>query len=283
MAEFTRISKFMPPSQFDILWDDLRLVPVPVRALVEQQAIADFLDTETARIDALITKKRRMMSLLRVKLNGERSKTLWPEGGDRTPLMYLTPPDRQIMYGIVLPGPDVDDGVPIVKGGDVTAGLARRLCRTTRDIESGYARSRLKRDDVVFAIRGGVGDVAIVPPELSGANLTQDVARVAPAHGVDPRWLLHVLKSPEVQEEAQIRVTGATIRGLNIWELKRLSVPRRELSQQQTEAAWLDGVEAHIDAAIFALERQVALLHEHRQAWITAAVTGELELPGMAA
>src|SRR5690606_24552908 len=33
LAEFTRISKFMPPSQFDILWDDLRLVPIPVLPL----------------------------------------------------------------------------------------------------------------------------------------------------------------------------------------------------------------------------------------------------------
>ena len=32
--------------------------------LGEQRAIADYLDTETARIDALITKKRRLITLL---------------------------------------------------------------------------------------------------------------------------------------------------------------------------------------------------------------------------
>ena len=30
LAEFTRLSKFMPPSQFDILWDDLRRVPISI-------------------------------------------------------------------------------------------------------------------------------------------------------------------------------------------------------------------------------------------------------------
>ena len=35
----------------------LRDLPVPVRELVRQRAIAEYLDTETTRIDYLITKK----------------------------------------------------------------------------------------------------------------------------------------------------------------------------------------------------------------------------------
>ena len=44
--------------------DDL-LCPSPT---AEQRAIADYLDTETARIDALIAKKRRMIALLWTRL-----------------------------------------------------------------------------------------------------------------------------------------------------------------------------------------------------------------------
>ena len=43
-------------------------------------------------------------------------------------LWHLTPSDRRIMYGIVLPGPNVEDGVPIVKGGHVSG----RCCRSFR-------------------------------------------------------------------------------------------------------------------------------------------------------
>ncbi len=48
-------------------------------------------------------------------------------------LWHVTPSDRQIMYGIVLPGPNVDDGVPIERGGDVSPDCLRvdRLSRTT--------------------------------------------------------------------------------------------------------------------------------------------------------
>ncbi len=42
----------------------LRDLSVPVVSLSKQRAIADFLETETARIDALITKKRRLANVL---------------------------------------------------------------------------------------------------------------------------------------------------------------------------------------------------------------------------
>jgi type I restriction enzyme M protein len=46
--------------------------------------------------------------------------------------------------------------------------------RTTFEIASGYVRSRLRTGDLVYAIRGSIGEVAIVPSEVEGANLTQE-------------------------------------------------------------------------------------------------------------
>ncbi len=45
LAELTRLSKFMPPSQFDIAWEDLRTLPVLIPPSPQQRAIADYLDT----------------------------------------------------------------------------------------------------------------------------------------------------------------------------------------------------------------------------------------------
>ena len=45
--------------------DDFRQLRLPIPPIGMQRAIADFLDGETARIDALIEKKRRMVELLR--------------------------------------------------------------------------------------------------------------------------------------------------------------------------------------------------------------------------
>lgn len=48
-------------------------MPVACPSLAGQRAIADYLDTQTARIDALINKKRRMIDLI----GGPRSDELF--------------------------------------------------------------------------------------------------------------------------------------------------------------------------------------------------------------
>ena len=244
----------------------------------EQRVIADYLDIETGRIDALISKKRRMIELLEERLATRTDALIWQSEGQLTPLMRLVPPSRKIMYGIVLPGPDVDNGVLLVKGGDVKPGRLQpsRLSRTTRTIDASYARSRLRPDDLIFAIRGGVGDVEIVPPELAGANITQDVARISPNAGVSMNWLLYALRSPSTQRAVEKRITGATIRGINIWDLERVRIPVPDVVSQQESAAELKDLDRRYSAAVAALARQIDLLAERRQALVTAAVTGEL-------
>jgi hypothetical protein len=111
---------------------------------------------------------------------------------------------------------------PIIKGGDVSTERLRsdRLNLTTFEIESGYGRSRI-RGDLVYSIRGSIGEVAIVPDELEGANLTQDAARIAYTPATYGRWLLHVLKSAVVFAQVEAGALGATISGVNIRDLKR--------------------------------------------------------------
>ena len=48
-------------------WDFIGNMPVPVPPLPQQQAIADYLDRETARLDALVAEKERLLDLLAEK------------------------------------------------------------------------------------------------------------------------------------------------------------------------------------------------------------------------
>jgi type I restriction enzyme, S subunit len=260
-------------------------VVCPDFSLRTQSAIADFLDAETSRIDALMGKKRRMIGLIRERARTVEDAVLWSNVDREIPLMHSVQLQRPVMYGIVLPGPDVGgDGIPIVKGGDVAAGLfLDRLARTTAEIERPYARARLRPGDLLFAIRGGVGDAAIVPLELDGANITQDVARVAPAAGVTSEWLLHVLRSRTFQRRAGELVRGATITGLNIRDLERIRIPWADEARQDADLQVLRPLAAVSEGLAHRLKHQIDLLHEHRQALITAAVTGQLDVAKAAA
>lgn len=63
LAEIGRISKSMPPAQFDLPWEQFRAVPIPLPQLSVQRRIADYLDTETARINKLIEAKLEILRL----------------------------------------------------------------------------------------------------------------------------------------------------------------------------------------------------------------------------
>jgi type I restriction enzyme S subunit len=116
-------------------------------------------------------------------------------------LEEVTDPVRTISYGILKPGPDIGDGVPYVQVVDIRGGriAVNDLRRTSYDIAEQYARTRLVPGDVLIAIRGTYGRVAIVPSELDGANISRDSARLAFMSGVDPKFAALYLQSSEAQ------------------------------------------------------------------------------------
>ena len=279
-------------------WIDGASFPVP--PVAEQRAIASFLDRETAKIDGLVAKKERLIGLVQEKRTALITRAVtqgldpnvpmrdsgveWlgeiPAHWDMKCLWHLTPSRQRIMYGIVLPGPNVDEGVPIVKGGDVAAARLKldALSKTTFEIEAGYVRSRLKGGDLVYAIRGSIGEVEMVPDELEGANLTQDAARISYTEATHGRWLLFALRSGAVFAQLESGALGATIKGINIRDLKRALIPVPPKSEQTKIAAFLDGESSMFDELTAKVQDAIDRLREFRTALISAAVTGKIDV-----
>lgn len=283
LAELTRVSKFMPPSQFDIVWDDLRMVPVLLPPLGEQRAIADYLDTETARIDALIAKKRDLLATSRER---RRASLLHDIAEMRT----LSVPLKRVARLIDCKhrtAEYVEDGYPVVSPGDVEAGpLDLSRCHRFvshddwRDLADGDRRPR--RGDIIYSRNASVGLAGLVTTD-DDFCMGQDVCIVRPnrADG-DGRFLSFVLNTSGLDQIEAIKV-GSTFFRINVAQIAELQVPGLpEREQDACVSRW--ELESRRTATIERrLAKQVALLVEHRQALITAAVTGELEVPGAAA
>ena len=278
IAMYGARSKGIRPNQWDLPYDEFKTVPVLLPPLDVQRRIADFLDDQVTRIDQAIGLRERQVELLSSEEKSLLDKILAASDEERL-LAQLADSQRRIQYGIVLPGPDFPGGVPIVKGGDVAAGRMspEELNRTDPAIESGYPRSRLIAGDIVIAIRGSVGEVAVVPETLEGANITQDAARIAP-HGCDPTWLRWVLATPTVQGRIRREITGATVTGINIGALRRIRIPFVPLDEQIQRgraATELAGRSQRLQALA---TRSKHLLLERKRSLITAAVTGEFDV-----
>jgi len=299
-ARIKAVSTGVVESRLRLYTDDLCRLEALLPPLAEQAAIVRFLDHADRRIRRYIRAKQKLIKLLeeqkqaiihravtrgldpnvRLKPSGVEWLGDVPEHWEVKKLHQVTDPKRQIMYGIVLPGPNVDEGVFIVKGGNCEPGRLRKelLSKTTREIESAYGRSRLRCHDIVFAIRGGVGAAELVPLEFEGANLTQDAARIAAGRGIEPRWLGYAVRAPIFQEHIKSRVVGATVRGINIRDLKRVEIVVAPLEEQLAIVRFLDNATLSLNQAIDRSECEVSLLDEYRTRLIADLVTGKLDV-----
>ena len=269
--------------------------------LEEQRKYIQYIRDREAQINRLYDKKEKIVELLETKRIAEITrlvtsgtsdqdqelKDVESKWFDRIPvdwelqrLNYLKDPSTTICYGIVLPGPNQEEGVPIIKGGDChpEALDPDTLSKTTPEIASDYDRSNLDPGDLVYEIRGSVGRVVKVPPELDGANLTQDTARISPREDVDSDWLKYALKSEPFRQQMDLHTHGATIQGVNLEDLRNgvLPVPPYEEQKQISQVA--TQIDDRIQELTEKINQEKQLLSEKKKALITKAATGQIDL-----
>ena len=164
-----------------------------------------------------------------------------------TSLEALTDATRVICYGILMPKEHISTGVPYVRVKDMQGWTINvsGLRRTAPEIAKRYARSSLMCGDLLLAIRGSFGRVAIIPAELEGANITQDSARIAPHPELDRRYLLYYLGGSVANRYYRQVARGVAVKGVNIGDLRTMPVPVPPVSEQ---VAIADEIERKFDA-----------------------------------
>jgi type I restriction enzyme S subunit len=224
---------------------DIKNFQIPLPPLSEQKRIAKILDAT----DALRAKRRESIAQLdaliqSVFLDMFGDPVTNPMGWEVIPLESLIEEDRPITYGILKPGPDIEDGIPYVRVVDIQNEqvLTNQLRRTTEEIANQYKRSRLKTGDLLMSIRGHVGRVAITPFDACGANITQDTARLALA-GAEATYVMQCISTQGMQHYMARRTKGAAVRGINLGEVKKLPIPSPPIDLQHRYAAIVGSAE----------------------------------------
>jgi type I restriction enzyme S subunit len=273
--------------------------------LPEQAAIVRFLDHADRRIRRYIRAKQKLIKLLEeqkqaiihravtrgldpnVRLNPSGVEWLGdvPQHWEVKLLHHVLDPEIALAYGILLPGPRLDEGVPYLGAGDVRPDRLRldALPRTTRDIAAAYPRTRMRAGELVYAIRGSFGNVEVIPRELEGVNLSRDAARLAPRKHINAFWLAFVLRSRFCQEQFKLKEIGATITGVNIRDLKRVVLPVPPRDEQSMIVRFLEEETRVTDEVMDRAAREISLLREYRTRLIADVVTGKLDVRETAA
>lgn len=155
-------------------------------------------------------------------------------GVSTTPLAKVADARAPIVYGIVQPGSECPGGVPFVQSRDVGGAIdVNALQRTSPEIARQYRRSKIATGDILFSLRGNIGQSSITPTELEGANIARGVARIRVGAKSDPEFVRYVLQGPELQRIIARNANGSTFRELSIEEIRKLPIPDVSLLEQR--------------------------------------------------
>lgn len=258
-------------------YPELTDLPIPMPDLPAQTRIADYLDRETAEIDAMIAKMdelkqslelRRRSSIDRVFATIESTAPLWSLTDGIIDCPHTTP--------------DIDDAgeaeavrTASVRSGKYLAGKGLRVSLKTAAVRNGDFPPR--QGDIFFTREAPAGEAAIVPAGQFCLGQRMVLLRVEPGT-TDCRFLLYALYTSAVQKEFLLSAGGSTVVNLKLGTIRSTQIPKTSLNEQKRIADRLDAVTGHIDAMLAKVAELKFLLSERRSALITDVVTGRKEI-----
>ena len=262
----------------------------------EQRAIAGFLDRETAKIDALVAKKERLIELLNEKRNALitravtkgidhsiRMKDSGVEWMGKIPTHWDVKRINQISK--ILRGkfthrprndPSLYDGPwPFIQTGDVTRALKEiKGYRQTLN-ERGFRASKMfPAGTLVMTIAANIGDVAVLN---FAACFPDSIVGFVPRHGIERDYLFSLFSAikPELLRDAPVNTQG----NLNIERIGSSSpIPIPPKEEQRAIATYLDRETRKIEDLVAKVQEAIDRLKELRTALISAAVIGKIDV-----
>lgn len=267
--------------------------------LPEQHAIAEFLDRETAKIDALVEEQRRLIALLAEKRQAVISHAVtrglnpdaplkpsgidWlgdiPEGWEVVPLKFVTSHVVDCLH--TTPHYDGEVQYPAVRTADIVRG--RLLMDDVRLVSEEVYVERIQRlkpekDDILYSREGErLGLAALVPPGVD-LCLGQRMMMFRCKSQHCSEFVMWALNSEPIYQQVMERNVGATSPHANIGDVVNFRVVLPDFEEQQRTASWVTSTADEIDALTAAATSAITLLQERRAALISAAVTGKIDV-----
>jgi len=148
-----------------------------------------------------------------------------------------------------------DKGVPVIRGGNLSADISNRLSETglvfisTRKAEE-FKRSEVKNGDLVFTCWGTINQVGLIDGKGSypAYIISNKQMKLTPhSNKADSFFLYYFFSSPQMQEQILSNNIGSSVPGFNLGQLKTIELMLPPLPEQKVIASVLSSLDDKID------------------------------------
>ena len=290
----TRSHQRAKPSDITKMWHGVPPLP-------EQRAIAEFLDRETGKIDALVAKKERLIELLQEKrtalITHAVTKGLDPTAPTKPsgiPWLGNIPAHWEVkklghlgslQNGLNIGGEAFGSGDPFVSYSDVYGNSTvpnqpAGLVKSTAEDQRKYG---LRCGDVLFTRTSEtVDDIGVASTclqEIPRVTFAGFLIRFRPSStDLNPNYSSFLFRNQGVQDFFSGSMNLVTRASLSQGLLKTLPIGVPPIHEQVRIAEYLEKTDAAFDRLTDNLVRLGDTLAEQRTALISAAVTGKIDV-----
>ncbi|WP_293887924.1 MULTISPECIES: restriction endonuclease subunit S [unclassified Sphingobacterium] len=263
----------------------------------EQTAIASYLDSKTAEIDALITDKNHLLQLyeeekaavinqavtkgISPKVKMKDSGIEWlgeiPEHWEAVNLKWVSK-----IYSGGTPSKNNEDywqngTIPWLNSGTVNQFYISEPSEfITEEALKNSSAKWIPEDSLVIALAGQGKTKGMAAQVMFKATCNQSMGVIVPNDLIENRFLLYYL----VRNYQNIRNLGGGDKrdGINLEMVGGISIPLLPIKEQQAIVRHIESEYALIDAKIVKTQKLMELLTEYRTALISEVVTGKIKV-----
>ncbi|MDA0181717.1 hypothetical protein OJ997_15530 [Solirubrobacter phytolaccae] len=277
--EYERRGKWMPPTQFNIAWSQFKRIGVVLPPLRQQVDIASFLDRESGRVADLreVASKLATRALEPALAAAEREFEDYPRG--RIGYRFSVQLGKKLYEDRVVH----DTALPYLRNANVHWDRLKLDDLKVMNFDT-YERHMysLRPGDLLVCEGGEPGRCAVWNGEVANCHYQMALNRVRPFGHDSTRYLLWALRVLSGRQAFAVDGPGRYTH-LTAAMLRAVRVPMPDAETQHERARAIDALSKRARAAESALQELESRLSEYRDALITEAVTGQLDIAAVSA
>lgn len=281
--------------------DNVESITLPVPPIIDQEAIASFLDDKTIQIDTLIEKKQKLIELLKEErqavINEAVTKGINPKAkvkpsgvewlGDipeHWEVKKISTVSEVVRGASPRPAGDpryfsqetITNGTNWITVGELTKDTAMYLTETSTYLtQEGKFLSRLIEINTLLLSNSGATLGVPKITKLEGCINDGSVAFLNLARSIDIQFLYYFLFSITKLLRDQAG-QGMGQPNLNTTLVKNIAYANPPIEEQKEIVAFLEQAIKNIDNICKITEKEIELMQEYRTALITEVVTGKM-------
>jgi type I restriction enzyme S subunit len=279
---------------------DLKRLTIITPSKEEQVSISNFLDHETAKIDALIQEQERLIELLKEKRQAVISHAV-TKGLDPTVKMKDSGVEwlgevpehwgvrslKHIVASKITDGPHetpefLDEGVPFISAEAISSGkidFKKIRGLISQKTHQRYSQKYLpQRGDIYMVKSGATTGVCAIVETSCEFNIWSPLAAIRCSGEMNPYFLLLFLRSRNFQEAVTLNWSFGTQQNIGMGVIENLHVAIPPKHEQMAIANHLAIINDQTDKILDDTALEIMLLRERRSALISAAVTGQIDV-----